>query len=141
MNFLLAKSENSFNPQPAARTFTKLARLLRMGAKGRCKLVSHKPLWIDRPPCPLGLRTPAEKPSGLKSNSRISARNPLPNILTRGQSPRPPHPQPKPWGRGGAKRLSVVLYQRRCVCIRVGTISHWSLSHWSLSNDHLTLTI
>ena len=72
-------------------------------------------------------------PSGLKPNSRISTRNPLLNSLTRGQ---PPLPQPKPWGRGGAKRLSVVLYQRIFVCIRVGTSSHWPLrtGHFALAN-------
>jgi hypothetical protein len=46
--------------------------------------------------------------SGLKPNSRISTGDPLPKILTRGLAPHPPRPdlpQPKPWGRGGAKRF------------------------------------
>ena len=36
LNFLIARSENSFNPQPTARNLTKPARLLRLGSR-RCR--------------------------------------------------------------------------------------------------------
>ena len=61
-----------------------------------------------------------------------------PNSLTRGLPPHPPRPalpQPKPWGRGGAKRVGRVLSVFRRVG-EAGFAAQPTIEHRGISKHH-----